>query len=279
MFAEQPGHRGVLYSVHKGTSPTLYLFGTIHVSTSTQTPFSHAVKAALAQSRRVALEADPSDIAKAMGAMLQMGRYPAGDSLRNHVPPAIMTDLQALFDKEHVPVSQFESMKLWAVPSLLAMAPTARAGLDPAYGADAFLAAWAHEHKVPIIEIEGWMFQLKLLSEGTDKDQLALLEDELVEMKKKDLAVELKKLVNEWAAGDEKGLEKELLDDRDKSEAGRRFEKKLLDERNVGMADKAESYLQLPGDTFFAVGSAHLLGNKGLVSLMKKRGYDVRPVR
>ncbi|MEO6954322.1 MAG: TraB/GumN family protein [Polyangia bacterium] len=86
MFAEQPGTRGILYSVHKAGSPMLYLFGTIHVSTSTQTPFSHAVKTALAQCKRVALEADPSDIAKAMGAMMQLGRYPAGDSLRKHVP-------------------------------------------------------------------------------------------------------------------------------------------------------------------------------------------------
>ena len=279
MFAEQPGRRGVLYAVHRGTSPTLYLFGTIHVSTSTQTPFSHAVKGALAQSKRVALEADPSDIAKAMGAMVEMGRYPAGDSLRNHVPPAVMSALESQLAKEQVPVSQVESLKLWVVPSVLAMAPTARAGLDAGYGADTFLAAWAHEHGVPILEIEGWVFQLKLLSEGTDKDQLALLQDELEEMKKKDLAVELKKLVDEWAVGDEKGLEKELLDDSSKSAVGRRFEAKLLDERNVGMADKAEGYLKLAGDTFFAVGSAHLLGKKGLVALMKQRGYDVRPVR
>ena len=132
---------------------------------------------------------------------------------------------------------------------------------------------------MPILEIEGWKFQLELLSAGTDKDQLALLEDELVELKKKDLAVELKKLVDEWAAGDEKALQKELLDDSSKSEVGRRFEAKLLDQRNVGMANKAESYLALPGDTFFAVGSAHLLGTKGLVALMKQRGYEVRPVR
>ena len=279
MFAEQPGPRGILYSVHRGASPTLYLFGTIHVSTATQTPFSHAVKTALAPCKRLALEADPSDIAQAMGSMMRLGRYPEGDSLRRHVPPAVMKEIEALLTKEHVPVAQVERLKLWAVPAVLSMAPTVRAGLDASYGADTFLAAWAHEHAVPILEIEGWQFQLELLSAGTDKDQLALLEDELVELKKKDLAVELKKLVDEWAAGDEKALQRELLDDSSKSEVGRRFEEKLLDQRNVGMANKAESYLALPGDTFFAVGSAHLLGAKGLVALMKQRGYEVRPVR
>ena len=279
LFAEQPGPRGILYRVHRASSSTLYLFGTIHVSTATQTPFSHAVKTALASCKRLALEADPSIIAQAMGQMMRLGRYPAGDSLRKHVPPAVMKHLEAALAKEHVPIEQVETLRLWAVPSVLSMAPTARAGLDAAYGADTFLAAWAHEHGVPILEIEGWTFQLELLSAGTDADQLALLEDELSELGKKDLAVELKKLVDEWAAGDEKALQEELLGGRSKSAVGRRFEEKLLGKRNVGMADKAESFLALPGDTFFAVGCAHLLGKKGLVALMKKRGYDVRPVR
>lgn len=52
-----------------------------------------------------------------------------------------MREVEALLAKEHVPVSQIDTLRLWAVPAVLSMAPTARAGLDPAYGADTFLAA------------------------------------------------------------------------------------------------------------------------------------------
>jgi uncharacterized protein YbaP (TraB family) len=57
------------------------------------------------------------------------------------------------------------------------------------------------------------------------------------------------------------------------------YDKVMCDDRNVGMADAAERYMKQGMNVFFVVGAAHMCGDKGVVALLKARGYDVQPVR
>jgi uncharacterized protein YbaP (TraB family) len=277
MYAEQPGPRGVLYAVHskKAGSPTVYLFGTIHVGKSSVTPFSHAVLAALATTKRLALEADVSKVMEAAVETARLGAYPAGDSLQKHISPKLMTQLQVVAKKEHITPQMYEHSKPWAVSALLEVMPAGRVGLDGNFAADSFLALWAKDHDVPIVELEGFRYQLELIAGTPDADQIELLDDEVKELTTKDAAQELKTMYDGWARGDEKAILTEIEKDEHKGGAAERFEKRLLDDRNIGMADKAEKMLTLQGDSFVAVGTAHLLGKKGLVAMLKQRGYDV----
>lgn len=65
-------------------------------------------------------------------------------------------------------------------------------------------------------------------------------------------------------------------------EEGKMFDpvarKLLLDDRNVVMARGADSLIHIR-PTFIAVGAAHLPGKAGVISLLRQRGYKVRPVR
>jgi hypothetical protein len=54
---------------------------------------------------------------------------------------------------------------------------------------------------------------------------------------------------------------------------------KLLDDRNVKMAEKIDGYLKEKGPTFVCVGAAHLVGEKGLVKLLTAKGYKVEQVK
>jgi len=57
------------------------------------------------------------------------------------------------------------------------------------------------------------------------------------------------------------------------------FTRALLDNRNVGMAAKIEPFLKAKGSPLFvAVGSAHMVGDTGLVNLLKKKGFEVEQV-
>jgi uncharacterized protein YbaP (TraB family) len=281
MFAEQRGTRGILYAVHgkHAASPTLWLYGTIHVGKSDVTPFSHVVLAALSTTKRLALEADVGKVMDAAAQMIRLGRYPAGDDLDHHIPVKLAADLHALLRAQSVSVEQIEPMRPWAASAMLEILPATKAGLDSQFAADSFLAAWAQAHHVPIVELEGFTYQLELMSRIPELDQVEMLGDAVKELAKPESSKEMLTLYEAWEHGDEKRVLAELDKEKDKSPASQRFQKLLLDDRNVGMADKAEKLIVEPGDTFLAVGSAHLLGKKGLVALLKARGYDVRPVR
>ena len=52
----------------------------------------------------------------------------------------------------------------------------------------------------------------------------------------------------------------------------------LLNNRNKNWISKIDKYVkQKP--TFIAVGAAHLGGQNGVISLLKKQGFKVEPVR
>ena len=49
----------------------------------------------------------------------------------------------------------------------------------------------------------------------------------------------------------------------------------MLDERNLGMRDRAVEWMQAGDKVFFAVGAGHLVGEAGLVTLLREAGYTV----
>lgn len=55
------------------------------------------------------------------------------------------------------------------------------------------------------------------------------------------------------------------------------FEEKLITTRNHHMADRADPMLA-KGNVFMAVGALHLIGEQGVVELLKRKGYKLTPV-
>ena len=50
---------------------------------------------------------------------------------------------------------------------------------------------------------------------------------------------------------------------------------KLIITRNRNMVSKIENYLQSKATYFVVVGAGHLTGTKGIIQLLKDRGYSV----
>jgi uncharacterized protein YbaP (TraB family) len=55
------------------------------------------------------------------------------------------------------------------------------------------------------------------------------------------------------------------------------FYKRLVDDRNLLMVKRMEKHVQ-QGNSFIAVGALHLPGEKGLLKLLEKKGYNVSTV-
>jgi uncharacterized protein YbaP (TraB family) len=62
------------------------------------------------------------------------------------------------------------------------------------------------------------------------------------------------------------------------SQVEREFMKRLLDDRNPGLAQKVDALHRSGKQVFAAVGSLHLVGPNGLPALMEKMGYQVEQV-
>ena len=63
-----------------------------------------------------------------------------------------------------------------------------------------------------------------------------------------------------------------------KSEFGSdKYEDILLTKRNINWVDQLKSIMQKES-VFVAVGAGHLVGEKGLLNLLRKEGYTVEPL-
>jgi uncharacterized protein YbaP (TraB family) len=281
MFAERPGTHGFLYEVHKpGTPTTLWVFGTIHVGTPTQTPFDAGVLRALAAVRQLALEADPSDLGGMARALKTQVVYPPDDSLDKHVSAATMTALRKVLPRIQLEEARVLRMRLWLVPMSIGLAEGQKLGLSGEYGTEIFLAAYAKTHALPIVELEGMEAQMALMSSEPEALQKEALDDTIHDAETGKGTEMLQRMVKAWDTGDVKVLDDIVKKQHASKRASEReFAKRLLDDRNVGMAEKAEGFLQGKQPTFLAVGCAHLFGDKGLLALLKKRGWEVTPAK
>lgn len=255
----------------------LFLYGTIHVGRLDSEPFNRPVLEALRASRRLALEADPSDDATTRQLALRFGQYAADDGLGRHVPAALLARVAAFGERHGLSRERVERLRPWLLANMVTARQTDGATLDADLGTELYLVGFARGAGLPIVEIEGLEAQLRLLAGSPDAVQAAQL-DEALGDRSLDANDDGEALFEVWRSGDVAAAER-IVDamhgDAADTVVDRYVVETLIDARDRRMADAAERDYALPGNTFFAVGALHLFGERGLVCELQRRGYRV----
>jgi uncharacterized protein YbaP (TraB family) len=100
--------------VWKVTGPsggTLYLGGSVHALRSSDYPLPPAFNRAFDASSRLVFEVDEKALVQASNGLLKAGRYPKGDSLKNHVDPRTYAYLRRVFALMKVPEANFSRFR------------------------------------------------------------------------------------------------------------------------------------------------------------------------
>lgn len=147
-----------------------------------------------------------------------------------------------------------------------------KAGMNLNLGIDKYFLDRAPSSKPPkrIEQLETAEFQLNLLSSMPESLSDEFLSNSLGESSQ--AVKDDTKLEKLWIDGDAEALNAALP----KSPPHlAKIMRALREDRNPHMADVAEKYLKSGGPCFFVVGAAHLIGDEGVIALLKKRGYSV----
>ncbi len=83
-------------------------------------------------------------------------------------------------------------------------------------------------------------------------------------------------LVKAWQAGDPDGVLEVARRYNEKIAGASSFEDRFIWSRHEAMMKKITGYLDGKDRYFVAVGALHLAGPRGLIELLKKRGYVVK---
>jgi uncharacterized protein YbaP (TraB family) len=261
-----------LWKIQSNTN-TVYLLGSVHCMKKEMYPLHTQIEDAFQLADILVVEADINDMSRIdLQKMLGSSFYFEGDSLEKHISPETFERVKKEFDEFGMPSLLITRQKPWFLALTLTSLKLAQLGFDPAYGIDVhFLNAASGKKKIG--ELESIDYQIDLLSGFSDSEQEAFLLYALNDMNS--LEKNTDALMTAWKTGDTRGMELIIGGNIHKDRTAADIYDKLLYTRNKNMVSKITEYLQTRETYFVIVGAGHLVGERGIVELLRKRGYLV----
>jgi uncharacterized protein YbaP (TraB family) len=260
--------------VVKDSDTTIYLFGTFHALDGKADWFNDEVKTAFDKSGELVLELPPvEDKTSLQPVILKYAMDSSGRPLLDKLSPATKEKYGKALAELGAPPTAFDKFKPFFAALTLVMANAQKLGFTGENGAEAVLIKAAKEKKKPISGLETADYQLSLLANMPEAEQIQMLEQTLDEL---DEATEIFKRMNEyWSKGDSEGMAK-LINDLNAQSP--KMYKTLITDRNANWAEWMDKRLDKPGTVFIGVGAGHLGGKDSVQSLLAGRGIQVERV-
>ena len=264
--------KNFLWRIQSKTN-TVYVLGSLHLSKKEIYPLNQKIESAFDQSNVLAVEANINDIKKIdIQKLMESAFYPANDTLEKHVSPETYEWVRKETSGLGIPIELINKQKPWFLAITLVTLESLKLGFDPNLGIDKYFLSKA-EGKKKILELESLDYQIHLLSNFSDKDQELFLVYTLRDLKI--MEQEVNKLIQAWSSGDTKGMESILTRSASEDKSLSPIFEKLIYERNRKMVLKIEDFLGTKETYFIIVGAGHLVGNQGIIEILRGKGYIV----
>lgn len=273
--------RPFLYKVG-GAKPS-YLFGTIHVPDERLLMPPESLKVAFHEAEEIVTELPLDDTSPAHA--MALAGMPKGKTLATELSKPVYERLKATLDKKGLGMAMpmMDHMKVWAIAIQVELLDHLQELMGGKKPIDVVLHDRGKELGKKTSGLETEAEQLSVFDTLTKDEQSRFLEEALDAREADERAHRdsFALLMSSYLAGDESTLLGQLNAGFDlKKPLDQKLMKRLILDRNKIMADRIAAKLKsTPGHTYlFAIGSAHLLGDDGIVAQLKKSGLNVERV-
>jgi len=248
-----------------------YLFGTMHLLCSADAQLSDSLRYAIASAKQVYFEIDLDNMMETLGAMRYLNmnnNTKLSDLLTEEEYERVVTYFKK--NKTMLPMSMMERLKPYFVTSLISESKFPCTEKD---GMEQVIMAEAKKDKKPINGLETVAFQASVFDSIPYKrqamDLLKMIDSAGVASDSSDL-----QLAEVYRKQDLNKMQELTAEEEGMSE----YLDLLLYSRNANWAQKMPAIMR-DATTLFAVGAGHLGGEKGVISLLRKAGFTVRPMK
>lgn len=278
----------LMYEITKnGSNNKIYLFGSIHIANTNKLNFPDYVNNAFNQSNYIACEFDLIEFQKDQNKVMQMMQdmlYQDGSTIKDHLSTNTYNKLVNFLKEKEMYSEIYDIYKPIFFESLITNIMANDTKIATNDGIDAYFLNKAKKEGKKILEIESADYQTNLLSNFSDKLYELMLVD-LIDNYDQEVK-SLMDLYEAWKKGDierilnESSDELEIKSNYTKEEINliKEYNKDLIDNRNIDMTNKLIEYFNNNYDTFYMVGAAHLVGDKGIAHLLETKGYTVKQI-
>ena len=263
----QAAEKGLFWQLEAPNGQVSYLFGTMHTDDNRVTNFSPTVIQALKSVNMFMLE-----VAEAPPvSLLQM----PGGNLKQLLSEAELQQVAALADMHVIPMDAVLKMKPWLLAVMFDLPKP-----QTPFAQDLLLKAKAEELDQRIMGLESAQAHFGVMDSLSMDEQLLMLRA-VLKRSQKQKEQDFERLMKAYLAGDAQQVAN-MDDDMTRgilpAALWQRMRVKLLDERNVLMAERSiEQARQEP--VFIAVGAAHLAGKNGLLEAFRQAGFKLTALK
>lgn len=246
----------------KGLTKPSYLYGTVHMICAGDYFISEKTNKAFEKSDKLVLEinfADPKEMVDLQE--MVMGKVP----LSKKLAPEQLSKLNVILQKNAgMTIQQVDSFSLLTVMSLISMKSFGCTDLK------FYEMNFIEMAKKRQIEVGG----LETVKSQCESFENAYSDVEMIAMLEETSADETTKLVANYKNEDVESLYKLTTDEKIMNLKAKKY---MLDDRNTNWIKIMPEQMKKES-VFFAVGAAHLGGDTGIINLLRKAGYTVKPV-
>ena len=252
----------------KGMTKPSYLFGTIHIQDKRVFSYSDSVELTLKNSDAFAMELilDQINPMEMISGMTLPNKAKTTDFIDKSDSALLFNTYQRLFGSSFNQINHF---KPFFASTIFMMAYIPK---EEPEAMDMHLLGIARENNKKVLSIEELKDQLNAIDKITPKEQAKMLMQGI-----KDSTSWSKDYDNMREAYIKGDLDKLFILMQDPA-MPENFNKAFLVDRNGKMAKNIASFC-LSQPTFCAIGAAHLPGKVGVIALLKKEGFILRPIQ
>lgn len=260
---------------------SFYLMGTIHLPDPRVTTLPTEVEQALENSTTFYAELDLSE--SNIVEIAQLMWLPKGETLFDVLPEQTQSNVSELLASINpaINLEMFSNQKVWALAVTLTLLEQQLKypGQPPL---DIVLFEKSSKRGMITGGLETIDEQMSIFEDMSTQEQLRLLDDtvEFMEQARLEQTSVAEQSVDAYLQGDLDQLMRYLTSYMKDEPFYDELLKKLMDDRNVHMADTIASLVEQNPEQvfFFAIGAGHFWGKNGINSLLMEQGYSIRPV-
>lgn len=278
----------LLYKVSDDDGNFVWVLGSIHVAKDYFYPLPDYILDAYENADYLAVECDikafETDLSAQTQALTPL-MYLDGSRISDYLSTETYEKGKEVLTEYGLYASYMDMMKPVMWYSMIDSALVEKCGTDSDLGIDYYFLNQAYESNKEILEVESVQFQYEMLANYSDELQALLLEEVIYYHENFDLYKgDVETMLDLWCRGDDE-LFADYLDAETEFESAEaeelynEFNKAMITDRNIGMADFAEEMIDEGKEVFICVGAAHVVGEGAMADLLSQRGYNVEIIR
>ena len=258
----------------KGLDAPSYVFGSMHMLPAGKVWLTPVVTEALSAARVLLVEVDTStlDPATTKASVARYAGYAPGESLAKDIGEEQAAAYYENLTSKGIPLAAVSQVRPWFVLVSSVQGLMVQTGWSGG-SVDAMALAFAREKDIAVVSLETVEEQLQLLA-NMPMDLQVRGVGELLADPQAAIDYVTKDLYLPWSAGDDAAVAK-AIDHQNEDADLLAFNLQVFETRNIRMAEKLVPHFLESGSESVVVGAGHLVGDKGLLALLRAQGFTV----